>query len=276
MYVINVTSIVNLYIFFQPVAAADATFHVSLASLGSSVAEPDDEDEQEDESMPVAAADATFHVSIASLGSSVAEPDDEDEQEDESTSAPDDQSFNADGSYAIPDPVQEMSIQEDAIEDIPQQTEDPRPEYQMIDCGTKRGKQKLIDKRGFQYTLRRTKGDNYAYWRCNKRGKTQPCPATVIQRGDDFNEGGKKHNHPAEPGIHLAVQITSKVKQSASMNIFTQSAPRIVEEAMAETGDIDAPPASRPKPSNLIIIIGIIGPFFFEDTEGDAVTTLNF
>ncbi|XP_048750365.2 uncharacterized protein LOC125662230 [Ostrea edulis] len=39
------------------------------------------------------------------------------------------------------------------------------------------------------------------------------------------------------------------------MNIFTQSAPRIVEEAMAETGDIDAPPASRPKPSNLIRIV---------------------
>ena len=62
----------------------------------------------------------------------------------------------------------------------------------------------------------------------------------------DFKEGGKNHNHPAEPGIHLAVEITSKVisisyahsfhitemcckmvfsskvKQSASLKIFTQ------------------------------------------------------
>ena len=45
------------------------------------------------------------------------------------------------------------------------------------------------------------------------------------------------------------------VKQSASLNIFTQSAPRIVEEVIAETGDVEAPAASRPKPSNLIRIV---------------------
>ena len=39
----------------------------------------------------------------------------------------------------------------------------------------------------------------------------QPCPATVIQHGDDFKDGGMNHNHPAEPGIHLDVEITSKV-----------------------------------------------------------------
>ncbi|XP_078326514.1 uncharacterized protein LOC144622949 isoform X1 [Crassostrea virginica] len=233
----------------MPLAAPDATFHVSLATIdGSSVAEP----EQEDESMPLAAPDATFHISMATLdGSAVAEP----EQEGESMSTTDEPSFYADGSYAIPDPVQEMSIQEEAIEDVPVQQEVPQPDYQIIESGTKRGKKKLIDRRGYQYTLRRTKGDNYAYWRCNKRAKEQPCPATVIQHGDDFKEGGKNHNHPAEPGIHLAVEITSKVKQSASLNIFTQSAPRIVEEVIAETGDVEAPAASRPKPSNLIRIV---------------------
>ncbi|XP_078330619.1 uncharacterized protein LOC144624615 [Crassostrea virginica] len=148
-----------------------------------------------------------------------------------------------------------MSIQEDAIEDVPVQQEVPQPGYQIIESGTKRGKKKLIDKRGYQYTLRRTKGDNSAYWRCNKRAKEQPCPATVIQHGDDFKDGGKNHNHPAEPGIHLAVEITSKVKHSVSLNIFTQSAPRIVEEVIAETGDVEAPAASRPKPSNLIRIV---------------------
>ena len=49
-----------------------------------------------------------------------------------------------------------MSIQEDTIEDVPVQQEVPQPDYQIIESGTKRGKKKLIDKRGYQYTLRVT------------------------------------------------------------------------------------------------------------------------
>ena len=105
----------------------------------------------------------------------------------------------------------------------------------------------------------------------------------MIQHEDDFKEGGKNHHHSAEPGIHLTVEITSnvtsisyanssyifispkyaatklffasKLKQSASLNIFTQSAPWIVEEVIAETGDVEAPAASRPEPSNLIRVV---------------------
>ena len=49
-----------------------------------------------------------------------------------------------------------MSLQEDAIEDVPVQQEVPQPGYQIIESGTKRGKKKLIDKRGYHYTLRVT------------------------------------------------------------------------------------------------------------------------
>ena len=49
-----------------------------------------------------------------------------------------------------------MSIQEEAIDDVPVQQEVPQPDYQIIESGTKRGKKKLIDRRGYQYTLRVT------------------------------------------------------------------------------------------------------------------------
>lgn len=45
--------------------------------------------------------------------------------------------------------------------------------------------------------------------------------------------------------------MKTEVKQNARQNIFTCSAPRIVEEVMSKSADVNAPPASRPKPANL-------------------------
>lgn len=55
-----------------------------------------------------------------------------------------DMSYMVDMSLEVPNPVQETSIQEDAIGDIPPQADDPRPEYEAIDHGTKRGRRKLV------------------------------------------------------------------------------------------------------------------------------------
>lgn len=41
-----------------------------------------------------------------------------------------------------------------------------------------------------------------------------------------------------------------QVKKNAAQNISTQSAPRIVEPVLAST-DVQAPPASLPKPGNM-------------------------
>ena len=59
--------------------------------------------------------------------------------------------------------------------------------------------------------FQRSKGEGHGYWRCAKRGKINPCPATIIQDGGTFKEGIRAHNHAAEPGIHIAVKITSEV-----------------------------------------------------------------
>uniref|UniRef100_K1R495 Uncharacterized protein n=1 Tax=Magallana gigas TaxID=29159 RepID=K1R495_MAGGI len=169
-------------------APNDATFHISLAD-DSAVPAPDDVDDN--------------NTSAVADNSAVPAPDDEDDNNtsvDEnnnlngSVNLHEDNSFAADASYAVPDAVQETSIREDIINDAIQ-PEDPQPAYEVVEGGSKRGKKKLVDRRGYQYTIR--------------------------------------------------------VKQNARQNIFTCSAPRIVEEVMSKSADVNAPPASRPKPANL-------------------------
>lgn len=42
-----------------------------------------------------------------------------------------------------------------------------------------------------------------------KEGKT----SHALQRGMDYQEGRMLHNHPAEPGIHLAVKMKIEVQK---------------------------------------------------------------
>nr|XP_022322785.1 uncharacterized protein LOC111124219 [Crassostrea virginica] len=179
------------------------------------------------------------------------ESDIEEEDQDHGDVNMDDLTYMADMSFEVPNPVHEESIQEDVIEDIPPQTNTPGPEYEVVDLGTSRGNKKLVDKRGYQYTLKKSKGEGHGYWRCTKRGKINPCPATVMQDGGNFKEGVRAHNHAAEPGVHLSVKIKSEIKETSTQNVFSQSAPQIVEDVLRRLADAEAPPASRPKPANL-------------------------
>ncbi|OWF36105.1 hypothetical protein KP79_PYT08465 [Mizuhopecten yessoensis] len=77
------------------------------------------------------------------------------------------------------------------------------------------------------------------------------CPATVLQDGNHFREGRKEHIHASEPGIVKSVKIRAEAKSRARENMFTVSAPRIVEEVYQEHGNIDLPHHSRPKAANI-------------------------
>uniref|UniRef100_K1QE86 Uncharacterized protein n=1 Tax=Magallana gigas TaxID=29159 RepID=K1QE86_MAGGI len=106
--------------------------------------------------------------------------------------------------------MHENSIRDETI-DVITNADDVEPEYEIIENGSKKGKRKLVHKRGFQYTIKKQRGEDYTYWRCVKRGKDQPCPVAVTQRGDNFQEGVRNHIHPAEPGVHLAVKMKTEV-----------------------------------------------------------------
>lgn len=49
------------------------------------------------------------------------------------------------------------------------------------------------------------------YWWCCVRRRNHRCPATVIQRGQDFSPGNKTHIHPPEPGGVFTTRLKAKV-----------------------------------------------------------------
>ncbi|XP_062581798.1 uncharacterized protein LOC134243559 [Saccostrea cucullata] len=147
---------------------------MSLTSLvdRENTSEQHTEDEREEEpnedNTSTAPADATFHISLGSLidpeDRPVVDPEDRPlvdpenrpvvDPEDRPVNQQEDQSFVADTSFAVPAPVNEDSIREEVIGDIPEEDEAVVAEYEVVDTGTKRGKRKLVDNRGFQYTIK--------------------------------------------------------------------------------------------------------------------------
>ena len=127
-------------------------------------------------------------------------------------------------------------------------------------------------------------------WQCSQRTKENRCPATVVQHDDNFIEGPSSHSHPAQPGVDVAVEITSQVnalhvfylsiifcictvtymyyyhvylnlsmlyllfqiREIAVENVF-QSAGSIVEDVYRKkaAAAVSLPEASRPRPLNL-------------------------
>jgi len=118
--------------------------------------------------------------------------------------------------------------------------------YELIDGGSQRSAQLLVDNHGYSYTQK----SGRATWRCSVRAKGYTCKATVTQVGDDFVPGPQSHGHAAQPGLASKVKVTKKVHVLAKTTIF-RSAPAIVEEVMVSDLQPDQPAASRPKPSNL-------------------------
>ena len=62
--------------------------------------------------------------------------------------------------------------------------------YGIVEQSTKRGRQKLIDSRGYTYHVQRQRGDA-TDWQCTIRGKTNPCKARVVQRAPGNFEPGQ-------------------------------------------------------------------------------------
>ena len=75
---------------------------------------------------------------------------------DETSAAEDDASFAANNSFAIPEAIQEDSIRDNTLHDIPDYEEEEETQYEVVEAGTKRGKRKLVDKRGYEYTIKVT------------------------------------------------------------------------------------------------------------------------
>ena len=65
-----------------------------------------------------------------------------------------DQRIAANTTFAIPAPDKEDFTWDDVIYDVPQEDQGVVSEYEVVDNGTSRGKKKLVDKRGYQYSIK--------------------------------------------------------------------------------------------------------------------------
>ena len=87
---------------------------------------------------------------------------------------------------------------ESSIEDPSIQDTEPLAEsevaFQIIEKGTKRGKDKLIDNLGYTYN-KKMQRSHVTYWQCTVRLKHNPCQAVITQRNGDFVKSKLLHNH---------------------------------------------------------------------------------
>ncbi|XP_029974749.1 uncharacterized protein LOC115408246 isoform X2 [Salarias fasciatus] len=136
-------------------------------------------------------------------------------------------------SFQVSAIIEESSIRDPEVPAVLEDREEVEEvEYCIIDSSSQRGKRKLVDNRGYQYTVKRARG-TATDWRCCVRNKTVVCRATVVQRGDTFAEGPHAHVHGAVPGLKTAAQVRANVRQKAVQDIF-RPAGAVVKEVLLE------------------------------------------
>ena len=139
---------------------------------------------------------------------------------------PNDNSNNQSGG----NPSDESSLDDPSIHE---QSSNFSLTYEIVELSTKRGRQKLIDSRGYTYNVQRRRGVT-TDWQCTVRGKVNPCRARITQRGvANFEPGQHSHNHPAEVGAAMVARITARVKVKAVEDVFKPAAAIVDEVTMS-------------------------------------------
>ncbi|XP_015779421.1 PREDICTED: uncharacterized protein LOC107357295 [Acropora digitifera] len=133
--------------------------------------------------------------------------------------------------YELPVPIEESSMGEPTIEDQPFDDQPPPLTFEVVEGASKRGQQKLFDNRGYSYCVKRRR-NAITYWHCSFRGKSNHCPASVIQRPEGFTVG-VEHNHTGEVGLPETAKLTAAIKRKATDDLF-RSASVIVDEVLLQ------------------------------------------
>ncbi|KAJ8037002.1 hypothetical protein HOLleu_17701 [Holothuria leucospilota] len=148
--------------------------------------------------------------------------------------------------YDIPQPINESSLAEEAVNPQPRTTSTVT--YEVVASGTKRGRELLVDNRGYTFNVKRRR-TNATDWQCTVRQKNSRCPATVVQRQrSEFTAGHQRHSHPAHPGSATVTKVRASVKERAKEHLFKSSAAIVNEVLLGEI--TDAPYPSMPKPAD--------------------------
>jgi len=143
-------------------------------------------------------------------------------------------------------PIQEED-EEPSIDDrtVTSKTEDKQQTtYSFINTGSVRGNTKLVSSDGYTYVFKSQLKSGATVWRCSVRNKKIFCKSTVHQIGEEFSRSGTNHQHPAEPGVSINVQVKAELKTKAAENIFAPAS-SIIADVVDRHVTADQPPAAR-------------------------------
>ena len=144
------------------------------------------------------------------------------------------------------DPVQhdESSFLQDTVQDQSMEA-DEAPEWQLIDTGSQKGKQKLIHHSRWSFVMKQTRA-TVRYWRCSVR--SSKCPALVSERDGVFTAGSAQHNHQPIAGIDFSTKLSTTAKNKGKEKVF-DSAMSIIEDILLQESQENQ--VGIPNPDNL-------------------------
>ena len=131
----------------------------------------------------------------------------------------------------IPEPIEESSLESIAPMDIA--SSDELEEFQVIEGSSQRGKKKLVDSKGYTYTVKRESAKS-VLWRCSVRSKGNVCGYTI-----GFNHTtlvytvNGAHSHPPPTGAATELRVRRDIRTKAIADVF-RPACVIVNEVMTD------------------------------------------
>ena len=151
--------------------------------------------------------------------------------------------------HAPPELAAENSLVTEVRPRDPTLRDDDELRFYVINGATEKGRTKLIDSYGYDYTLKKMNKDGVSCsWRCSRRNKGEECYATVLQNGEVFKLGKNEHNHETQERSPLIALVQAEIKRQAAEHLF-KPARAIVEGILLSlldgTEDI-APPDMVP------------------------------
>ena len=127
-------------------------------------------------------------------------------------------------SFDVPDQLVESSFEDDTPRQFDSVNIQTVIDYQVIEDGLQKGKEKLADSHGYMYTIKARRANGNKVWRCSVRNKSVWRKATVLQKANGVTQGSQPHAHSAQLGAATATKVAASVKRIAANEIFTSAA----------------------------------------------------
>lgn len=75
----------------------------------------------------------------------------------------------------------------------------------------------MVDKIGFQYTIKVNKADGTRVWRCSRRPQKNPCPCTILETDGHFTKR-REHSCSPKPGVEINIELLARAKNEGKLH----------------------------------------------------------